>query len=277
MEIVLARSAGMCMGVKRAISMARKAARKEGRPVYTYGPLIHNPQELDRLRSEGIAPLSGDEVPPRAVVIIRAHGVTPQVLERLGAASERLIDATCPKVASIHERIRDFTHDGSAVLIAGDPDHPEVEGLLGYAEGPAYVVASPEEVDGLPELPRLLLVAQTTQDEERYEEIRARVLSRFPEAVTLDTICSSTRRRQAELRSMVGAVDAVVVVGGRNSANTRRLYTISLELGLKAYHVESVRELPLEELRGLATVGVTAGASTPQWIVDEVVTALEGL
>jgi 4-hydroxy-3-methylbut-2-enyl diphosphate reductase len=163
------------------------------------------------------------------------------------------------------------------VVIAGDPDHPEVAGLVGYAKGPAYVVRSVEEVNALPELGHVLLVAQTTQDEEKYNAIRTRFLERFPQAQALDTICSSTRRRQAEVRRMVGETDAVIVIGGRNSANTRRLHAISQEAGVRAYHVESAAELPLEELRSLATVGVTAGASTPEWIVREVVEVLQKL
>lgn len=277
MKLLLAKSAGFCMGVKRAIAMAQKAASKEERPVYTLGPLIHNPQELERLRAEGILPLGERDPAPRAPVIIRAHGVTPETMERLNREAETVVDATCPKVTQIQERIREHSEGGYAIVIAGDPDHPEVVGLLGYATGPAYVVRSVEEVDALPVLGRVLLVAQTTQDEVKYEEIRERFLARYPEGKALSTVCSFTRMRQSEIRRMVGEVDAMVIIGGRNSANTRRLKGISEEAGLPAYHIESASELPVEELKKHTLVGVTAGASTPEWIICEVVEALRKL
>jgi len=263
------------MGVKRAIGMAQKASANENRTVYTYGPLIHNPQELQRLSEEGIRPLDDSGEPSGASVIIRAHGVAPGVLNELEARAAKVVDATCPKVSSIQERITDHSRDGYAVVIVGDPEHPEVVGLLGHAEGAAFVVREPEDIDALPELEEVLLVAQTTQDVLKYDEIKARFMARYPKGKALSTICSSTHTRQAEIRRMVGEVEAVVVIGGRNSANTKRLHAICLEAGLPAYHVESPDELPTDALRGLKVVGVTAGASTPQWIIDDVVNALE--
>lgn len=266
------------MGVKRAIGMARDAAREEKRTVYTYGPLIHNPQELERLRSEGILPIGEQEPTPQgASIIIRAHGITPHALSRLTKESDKVFDATCPKVSSIQERIRDHVENGYSVVIAGEPDHPEVVGLVGYAQGKAHVIQNPEEVDTLPSMDLVLLVAQTTQDELKYQRIQEKFLHRFPNGKSLSTICRSTHMRQSEIREMVGEVDAMVVIGGKNSGNTRRLYDISLEAGLPTYHIESSQELPLEKLKGLETVGVSAGASTPEWIIKEVVETLEKL
>lgn len=277
MKIVVSRSAGFCMGVKRAIETALSVAGEEGTAVYTYGPLIHNPQELEMLRGKGVVALKEGSPIPSAPVIVRAHGVSPAVREVLEARASRLVDATCPKVSQIQERIRDYSQRGYAVVIAGDRDHPEVEGLVGCAGESAFVLNAPAEVDALPPLERAVLVAQTTQDEENWRLIRERFLARFPRGEALDTICSSTHRRQSELRRMLGKVEGMVVVGGRNSANTRRLYEISREAGVPAWHVESAGELPLAELKKLAVVGVTAGASTPQWIIDEVVERLRQL
>lgn len=277
MEIVMARSAGYCMGVRRAVEIARRLVRDEGRDVYTNGPLIHNPQALEELRRSGVIALSGAESVPRAPVIVRAHGVPPAVLERLEREAERVVDATCPKVATIQQRISEYSRKGYAVVIAGDADHPEVIGLVGYARGPAYVVACPEEVDELPAMDLVLLVAQTTQDEEVFEAVRGRLLRRFPRAEALSTICESTHRRQTEVREMAPRVDAVVVIGGRESGNTRRLAEIARSLGAPTYHVETPEELPLDALRGLARVGVTAGASTPSRVIEEVVRALSSL
>ncbi len=277
MEILVARSAGFCMGVKRAIEMALRVAREEGRTVYTHGPLIHNPQELEKLAAEGIVAVGEHDPLPNAPVIVRAHGIPPSERQRLEAQAERVVDATCPKVARIQRSIAEHSRQGFAVVIAGDPDHPEVVGLVGHAQGPAFVVCSPEDVDRLPELGRVLLVAQTTQDEETFQAIRERVLARFPNASTLFTICRSTHRRLSEARELAAQVDAVVVIGGRNSANTRRLAEVVRRLGTPAYHVETAAELPLEGLRRCRRVGVTAGASTPSWIIEEVVGTLAGL
>ena len=277
MEVLVARSAGFCMGVRRAIDIARQVARQEGRVVYTHGPLIHNPQELERLRGEGIMPVTEGADIPRAPVIVRAHGIPPEERRRLDEQAERVVDATCPNVAKIQETISEYGSRGYAVVIAGDADHPEVVGLRGHARGPAFVVARPGEVDDLPPLDRVLLVTQTTLDTRVFEEIRERVLARFPGAEALSTICRSTHRRQSETRELARRVDAMVVIGGRNSANTRRLVDICEGLGTPAYHVETARELPLGELARCRRMGVTAGASTPSWIIREVVEALSRL
>jgi len=276
-EILLARSAGYCMGVRRAIELALEAAREEGREVFTHGPLIHNPQALEELRSKGVIPLPSTGPVPRAAVVVRAHGVPPEDLERLAREAERVVDATCPKVSTIQRKIAEYSGRGYAVVIAGDADHPEVVGLLGHARGFAQVVSAPGEVDDLPELGQVLLVAQSTQDEEVFDAIRDRLVARFPQAEALATICQSTHRRQSEVREMATQVDAVVVIGGRNSANTRRLAEIARALGNPSYHVETAEELPLDELRPLARVGVTAGASTPAWIIEQVVQTLSRL
>lgn len=277
MEILLARSAGYCMGVRRAIELALQAAQEEGREVYTHGPLIHNPQALEELRSKGVIPLPSSGPVPRAAVVVRAHGVPPEDLERLAREAERVVDATCPKVSTIQQKIAEYSGRGYAVVIAGDADHPEVVGLLGHARGFAQVVSAPEEVDSLPELGPVLLVAQSTQDEEVFDAIRERLVARFPQAEALATICQSTHRRQSEVRELAGQVDALVVIGGRNSANTRRLAEIARALGTPSHHVETAEELPLEDLRPLARVGVTAGASTPAWIIEQVVQTLSRL
>lgn len=280
MKIVLARSAGFCMGVKLAIEMAETEAEKEGRTIYTHGPLIHNPQELEVLRTKGIVPLDEAAPVPNAPVIVRAHGVAPEVRDRLNAEAERLVDATCPKVSAIQNQIAAYSRDGYTVIIAGDPDHPEVVGLVGHATGPTHVIRKPEDVDELPELEppgKAILVAQTTQDEINYEKISERFLARYPEGEALSTICRATHRRQSEVRQMVTEVDAMVVVGGRNSANTKRLYEISREGGVTAWLVESAAELDAEALKPFETIGVTAGASTPEWIIREVLDKLASL
>ncbi|TAL17735.1 4-hydroxy-3-methylbut-2-enyl diphosphate reductase [bacterium] len=275
MEIKIAKAAGFCMGVRRAVEMALDAAHSTGETVYTYGPLIHNPQELDRLRAEGIVPLGEDQPVPNATVIVRAHGVTPQTAEKLRREASLLIDATCPKVEKIHEKIVEYVKKGYRVVIAGDADHPEVAGLLGYAGEDALVVQSPEEIDSLPPMKKAVLVAQTTQDEENYKLIRERFLERYEEGEALSTICLATHKRQEDVRRLTSEVEGIIVIGGQNSANTRRLYEIAVSSGVKAWHIETARDLPFDELRGLKKIGLTAGASTPLWVIKEVREALE--
>ncbi|PLX43134.1 MAG: 4-hydroxy-3-methylbut-2-enyl diphosphate reductase [Deltaproteobacteria bacterium] len=275
MKIVLANAAGFCMGVRMAVDMALKTVADEGRPVYTCGPLIHNPQELERLESEGVISLGESEKIPSGPVVIRAHGVTPGTHERLKREATVVLDATCPKVQKIQNRIKEFSSAGYAVVIAGDEGHPEVVGLLGYASGNAYLISAPEDIDKLPPMEKVILVAQTTQDEENYEAIRKRFLKRFPKGEALSTICKATHRRQEEVRRLAGELEGIVVIGGKNSANTRRLYEIAVEGGIKAWYVEKPEELPLDEIGSLSSVGVTAGASTPLWLIQEVVDVLE--
>ncbi|PLX43258.1 MAG: 4-hydroxy-3-methylbut-2-enyl diphosphate reductase [Deltaproteobacteria bacterium] len=275
MKIVLANAAGFCMGVRMAVDIALKTVADEGKPVYTCGPLIHNPQELERLEREGVISLGDSERIPAGPVVIRAHGVTPETLERLEREATLVVDATCPKVSKIHDRIKEFSSAGYAVVIAGDEGHPEVVGLLGYASGDAYLINAPEDIDKLPDMEKVILVAQTTQDEENYDAISERFAERFLKGEALSTICKATHRRQEEVRRLAGEVEGVVVIGGKNSANTRRLYEIAVEEGVKAWHVEKPEELPIKELGALSSVGVTAGASTRLWLIHEVVDVLE--
>jgi (E)-4-hydroxy-3-methyl-but-2-enyl pyrophosphate reductase len=276
MTIKLARTAGFCMGVKRAVDMVLEiTGRRDEQPIYTYGPLIHNPQMVELLRKRGIVPIrSLDEMvsaPAGAAMVIRAHGISPDERRRIKEKGFKIIDATCPKVGRVQAIIRKHVGEGFTVLIVGDWEHPEVNGLLGFAGEAGVVIGAPEEVDRLPALSKLCVVAQTTQSIEDYEAIVRRVKERFPEAVIFNTICDSTETRQSEIKALAAKTDAVFIVGGRNSANTRRLAELAALQEKPAFHIETA-----EELRGIDTehyprIGVSAGASTPDWIIDEVV------
>ncbi|MDP3181778.1 MAG: 4-hydroxy-3-methylbut-2-enyl diphosphate reductase [Desulfobaccales bacterium] len=275
MKVVLARTAGFCIGVKRALEMVLKAINQNRGKIYTYGPLIHNPQVLELLRERGITVLRpGEQVPP-GLVVIRAHGIPPQEKQELEAAASNIIDATCPRVAKVQAIIRRWARQGCATLIIGDADHPEVRGLMGHTEGRGYMVASPEDVAALPKLKDLIVVAQTTQSEGQFAARVAEIQDRFPQAKIYNTICDATASRQAEVQDLARQVDALVVVGGRNSANTQRLVKISRDTGIPTYHVETEQELDLEEMSRYHTVGVTAGASTPHWLIGNVVNTLK--
>jgi len=269
------------MGVKRAVDMVLDmASDKSHEIIYTYGPLIHNPQTIELLRKRGIVPIRRlDEIehaPHGAAMIIRAHGISPAERKKIREKGFRIIDATCPKVAHVQAIIRKHAAAGFAVLIAGDREHPEVNGLLGFAGEGGIVIGSPEDVAYLPELTKVCVVAQTTQNLEEYAAICNRIRQRFLEAVVFDTICDTTEKRQAEIRALAAGTDAVFVVGGQNSANTRRLEKLAKLQGKPAFHIETAEELQKIDIEPYRLIGVSAGASTPNWIIDGVVNHLTG-
>jgi 4-hydroxy-3-methylbut-2-enyl diphosphate reductase len=275
MKVVLARTSGFCIGVKRALEMVLKAINQHQGKIYTYGPLIHNPQVLELLRERGISVLEQGEDAAQGLVVIRAHGIPPQERLKLEASAGRIIDATCPRVAKVQAIIRRWARQGCATLIVGDADHPEVLGLMGHTEGRGFVLATSQDVAALPELDHLIVVAQTTQSEAQFAARVEEIKARFPQARIFNTICDATASRQAEIQDLARQVEALVVVGGRNSGNTQRLVGISRDTGIPTYHVETEQELDLEEMSRYHTVGVTAGASTPHWLIGNVVRTLK--
>ena len=263
------------MGVKNAMEMVLRAIHENHAKIYTYGPLIHNPQVMDLLKERGIRVLKKGEVPDSGLVVIRAHGIPPQERQELEAAGARIIDATCVRVARVQAIIRRWAHKGFATIIVGDADHPEVRGLMGHTRGRGFVVSTPEGVAALPELDQVIVVAQTTQSEEHFGKLVQAITARFPGAEIRNTICDATASRQSEIGALARQVEALVVVGGRNSGNTQRLVEISQATGLPTFHVETEQELDLRALSRYQTVGVTAGASTPHWLIGNVVSSLK--
>jgi 4-hydroxy-3-methylbut-2-enyl diphosphate reductase len=275
MKVILSRTAGFCMGVKRALEMVLKAITENQVKIYTYGPLIHNPQVLELLKERGITILEPGDRVSQGMVVIRAHGIPPQDRRALEDAGLRIIDATCPRVAKVQAIIRRWAQQGFATLIVGDEDHAEVRGLMGHTRERGYVVATARDVAALPELQDLIVVAQTTQSQAQFDARVEEIQARFPQARVFNTICDATSSRQAEVQELARQVEAVVVVGGRNSGNTQRLVEISRATGTPTYHVETEQELDLEEMSRYGTVGVTAGASTPHWLISNVVGTLK--
>jgi (E)-4-hydroxy-3-methyl-but-2-enyl pyrophosphate reductase len=281
MGIKLAKTAGFCMGVKRAVDIVLDLARRKGQDtIYTYGPVIHNPQTIELLRKRGIIPIGSlDEIaglPAGAAMIIRAHGISPAERKKIKDKGFRIIDATCPRVGRVQAIIRKHAAAGYAILIAGDREHPEVNGLLGFAGDAGVVLGSPEEVARLPELQKVCVVAQTTQNKEEYADLCRRIRERFPTAVVFDTICDSTEKRQTEIQALAAETDAVFIVGGKNSANTRRLAELAKLEGKPAFHIETDDELGAIDIEPYCRIGVSAGASTPNWIIDRVIDHLTG-
>ena len=274
MRVIVAKKAGFCMGVRKAMDNALDAANKvgsDGGTVYTEGPLIHNPQVLDKLEKQGIRALKEDTDLSKSTVVIRAHGITPKRRQELEASGAEICDATCPRVKRVQSIIEENAKEGYSTIIVGDEGHAEVIGLLGYTNGNGYVISSPNEVSELPDMEKICIVAQTTQDMNTFAFIAEKLKHRYENHKVFDTICSSTSRRQEEVISLSKDVDAMVVVGGRGSANTNRLVQISEKRGIPAFLVETEQELNLKKLADYGTIGVTAGASTPNWLLERVV------
>lgn len=266
------------MGVRRAVEMVLDAPGKHKTPIFTYGPLIHNPQVLNLLEEKGISVIN--DIPSKTeggTVLIRAHGVPPQAKEKLRTAGFTVIDATCPRVIKVQTIIRKHAGQGYEVIIIGDRDHPEVIGLLGYAGEKGHVAGNMNDLDALPAFEKAIIVVQTTQNILFFESVKERVIREFPHYKIFDTICDSTGKRQAEVKCLADSVDALIVVGGRNSGNTQRLVEIAEQTGKPAYHVETETELDLKSLVSARCIGITAGASTPNWIIKRICRTLETL
>jgi len=277
MKILIAKNAGFCMGVRRAVEMVLDAPNKHENPICTFGPLIHNPQVLTLLREKEISTL--DHIPEcgTGTVLIRAHGVPPQTKQNLKKAGYKIIDATCPRVIKVQTIIRMHAQRDYASIIIGDKDHPEVIGLLGYAEGKGFVVDNLDDLDSLPSFEKAIIVAQTTQNTLFFEEIKQWATNKFPHYKIFDTICDSTVKRQAEIQNLADSVDAVIVVGGQNSGNTKRLAEISKKTGKPTYHIETESEIDADALSEAKSIGITAGASTPNWVIKKIYRTLEAL
>jgi 4-hydroxy-3-methylbut-2-enyl diphosphate reductase len=269
MRIAIARSAGFCMGVRRAVDMVLDASNRTDGPIYTYGPLIHNPQVLSLLTAKNISRIDTIHETGEGIVLIRAHGVPPEDEAALEKAGFTVVNATCPRVVRVQSIIRKYAKKNYAAIIVGDKNHPEVVGLLGYAGGNGYTVSSMEELSELPVFDHAVVVAQTTQNTSFFDAIRKNLAQKAPHYKIFNTICGSTEKRQEEVRRIAGEFDAVVVVGGKQSGNTRRLAQIAGETARKTYHIEDISELNLDELSGVKSVAITAGASTPNWIINK--------
>ena len=275
MELTIGKHAGFCFGVRRAVQTAFDAAKTEV-PCVTLGPLIHNPQEVERLAAAGVRSVDSlDDVQPGQTVIIRSHGVTPDVYARCEARGIRYIDATCPHVAHIHELVRTYSEGGNAVLIVGEAEHPEVVGIAGWAAGPVFILPDAQAARAAQLPRRAMVVAQTTIRRERFEEVLAVLRERVGELTVRMTICAATSQRQQEAGELSRQADVMVVVGGRNSSNTQKLYETCRARCPRTLLVETPEDLPEGAFFATDRVAITAGASTPQWLLDQVRARIE--
>jgi 4-hydroxy-3-methylbut-2-enyl diphosphate reductase len=276
MQVLLADELGFCFGVERAVEMTEKAL-EEGATVRTLGPLIHNSQEMERLADEGISVIDKPEQATKQMVtIIRAHGVTPQVQKELEKNARQGVDATCPFVTKVQRLASRAAAQGRHVVLAGNPDHPEMIGVVGYAPDNTFVVRDAAEVAKLPQLRAPLVVSQTTIKLQTFLDVAEAVRSKSDtEPQIVNTICSATRDRQDAARALAGHVEAFYIIGGRHSSNSVKLLAVCKEQCEKSFLIETAEEINPADLIGVEKVGVTAGASTPAWLIDQVVKRLE--
>jgi 4-hydroxy-3-methylbut-2-enyl diphosphate reductase len=276
MKIILAKRAGFCFGVKRATQMAFEAADKGG-TTYTLGPIIHSPQVVQKLDEMGVKVLKTLAEQDSGTIIIRSHGVASEELEEAVRKELEIIDATCPFVKKAQEHVKSLSQAGYDVVVVGDADHPEVQGIVSYAKGKVYVVGSGDEASRLPKMGKIGVVAQTTQSFENLKNVVMECVMRGGEIRVFNTICDATAVRQEEAKELANQVDCMIVIGGYNSANTKRLAEVCTELQPRTHHIETAQQLNPAWFEGVEKVGVTAGASTPKWLIDEVMERIERL
>jgi 4-hydroxy-3-methylbut-2-enyl diphosphate reductase len=275
--IEVAEGSGVCFGVRRAIELAEEALAG-GEAVYSLGPLIHNPQEMGRLAERGFRVIESlDEAQGPGVLLIRSHGLQPAVVDEAQRRGFRIVDATCPLVHRVQTLAVELLRDGYQVVVAGDAAHPEVRAIQGHAPG-AQVVGDVAGIRGLALRGRAALVAQTTFSPERFREMAAALAAcDLAEVRIVGTVCTATVERQRAAAELAARVDVMFVLGGRNSANTNRLTELCAGRGVPTHHLEHAGEVRPEQVRGHRRVGVAAGASTPQWIIEAVCRRIKDL
>jgi 4-hydroxy-3-methylbut-2-enyl diphosphate reductase len=272
MEVIVAKQAGFCFGVERATKIAFEAAESSEDEVYTLGDLIHNPQVVESLEAYGVRSVpETDNIAEGSNVIIRSHGLPPEVVNKLKEQGFEIIDATCPIVKKVQSDVDRLSKEGYTVVIIGDREHPEVISIAGHAGENPYIVNSVEEAREVVTTNKMGVVMQTTLILDDCREITMALLERTKELRVFNTLCGTTYKRQQGTRELAAIVDVMLVVGGRNSSNTNKLAKICKPVCERTYHIEVAAEIRPEWFDGAERVGITAGASTPDWIIDEVV------
>ena len=277
LEVTLSPYTGYCFGVKRAMSLIdRGVAEQPDAKIYTLGEIIHNPQAVARLRERGVEPVSSlDEIEEGSFLIIRAHGVQPEIIEEAERRGIRLLDATCPFVQKSQRYVRALVKESYRVIIIGDADHPEVRSIAGHAGGEAIIIDNVESAVGVPRMDKAGVVIQTTFSKENARTIIEILEERIERLRVYDTICQATILRREATLELAGMVGVMLVVGGRTSSNTRRLYRMCVDMGIPSHFVETADEIDPSWFHGCRRVGLTTGTSTPDWVIEQVLERME--
>ena len=275
MKVIVAKTAGFCFGVKRAVEQVYEQIEKAEKPVYTYGPIIHNEFVVKDLEEKGVRVLNTEEelaALTDGIVVIRSHGVGKHIYDLLENHHITVVDATCPFVKKIHRIVEKQTAEGRRVIIIGSPDHPEVQGIRGWGNDTTLVVENADQVDTLPVTKdeKLCIVSQTTFNYKKFQDLVEKFEKKGYDILVLNTICNATQERQVEARRIASEVDAMIVIGGRHSSNTQKLYEICQKECKNTYFIQSLGDFNPECVNSVRSVGITAGASTPNQIIEEV-------
>ena len=274
-QVIVAKTAGFCFGVERAVEKVYEQIEKTDKPIYTYGPIIHNEEVVKDLAQKGVRVIESVEELQKlqeGVVIIRSHGVGKEIYDLLEKNGIEIVDATCPFVKKIHRIVKEQNENGRQVIIIGNASHPEVEGIKGWGDGHTKVVETGEEIDNLDisEGTKLCIVSQTTFNYNKFQDLVEKFSKKRYDILVLNTICNATQERQVEAKMVASQVDAMIVIGGRNSSNTQKLYEICKKECKNTYYIQTFSDFKPECVSSVRNVGITAGASTPKKIIEEV-------
>ena len=276
-ELTIAKSAGFCFGVTRAVNMVYEAIEKENVPIYTYGPIIHNDEVVKDMEKNGVTVINDlDELSSheKGVMIIRSHGISKAKYDRIKNCGFEVLNATCPFVSKIHRYVEDYSSKGYDIIIVGSPKHPEVCGIKGWADEKCHVtiINSPEDAENYMKnsTKKLCIVSQTTFNYNKFQDIVEIIAKKGYDITVLNTICNATKERQTEAQSIAETVDAMIVIGDKHSSNTQKLFEICRKACNNTYYIQTLGDLDLNQLGSVETVGITAGASTPNNIIEEV-------
>lgn len=275
MEITVAKSAGFCFGVQRAVDSVYKELEENSGKIYTFGPIIHNEQVVEDLNKKGIEVIDTVEQLKEikeGTVVIRSHGVAKEIYDVLEQQKLKMVDATCPFVKKIHNIVLDESNNGKTIIIIGNDNHPEVEGIKGWVNGEVIVINKEEQIEklSLPEQTKACIVSQTTFNHNKFKYLVEIIRKKGYDIIVVNTICNATHVRQVEAQKISSKVDGMIVIGGKNSSNTQKLYDICRNECENTFYVQTVKDLNLHELKSLKSIGITAGASTPKNIIEEV-------
>ncbi len=281
-EVTVAKTAGFCFGVRRAVEQVYQQIEQGRLPVYTLGPIIHNEEVVKELEAKGVTALRGPEDLGKleeGTVIIRSHGVGKEIYRQIEGQGLGLSDATCPFVKKIHRIVEEQNRLGRRVIIIGDPFHPEVEGIRGWGDERTLVVKNEEELANLPDLTgeKLCIVSQTTFNYNKFKDLVEKFSEKGYDIIVLNTICNATQERQVEAERIASQVEAMIVIGGKNSSNTRKLYEICRKECKNTYYIQTLGDFDPESVSSVRSVGITAGASTPKNIIEEVLTNVRAI
>ena len=274
MEVILANTAGFCFGVKRAVDTVYEEAARSSQPIFTYGPIIHNEEVVRDLEEKGVHVKNGlpeEREIQTGTMVIRSHGVSKKELQALQNAGYRIVDATCPFVSKIHRAVQKYSEEGRFIVIVGNPAHPEVQGIRGWCGERAAVIENAEEAKAFStDAGKIGIVSQTTFQITKFEEIVEIIQKKGYDSIVLNTICNATEERQREAEEIAGRVDAMIVIGGKTSSNTAKLFEICRNHCSNVQYIQTLNDLDVELLLGCQRIGITAGASTPKNLIEEV-------